>query len=74
MQKIKYRHHDRFDKQFKKFIKKYHTLKEDLEIAKKFAIETFHLGKINNEAVWLVPKFDKKTKEQIAVKSNKRSV
>ena len=61
MQKINYRHHDRFDKQFTKLIKKYRTLKEDLEIAKKFAIETFHLGKINNEAVWLIPKFDKKT-------------
>ncbi len=32
-----------------------------MEIAKKFAIEAFHISKINNEAVWLVPKFDKKT-------------
>lgn len=60
MQKIKYHHHDKFDKQFKKLIKKYRTLDEDLEIAKQFAIEAFHIRKINNEAVWLVPKFDKK--------------
>lgn len=60
MKKINYRHHDKFEKQFKKLIKKYRSLEEDLEIAKKFAIEAFHLDKINNEAVWLVPKFDKK--------------
>ncbi len=60
MKKIKYRHHDRFEKQLKKLIKKYRTLEEDLEIAQKFAIEAFHLEKISNEAVWLVPKFDKK--------------
>jgi mRNA-degrading endonuclease RelE of RelBE toxin-antitoxin system len=60
MKKINYRHHDKFEKQFKKLIKKYRSFEEDLEIAKKFAIEAFHLDKINNEAVWLVPKFDKK--------------
>ena len=60
MKKIEYRCHDRFEKQLKKLIKKYRSLEEDLEIAKKFAIEAFHLNKINNEAVWLVPKFDKK--------------
>ena len=60
MTKINYRHHDKFEKQFKKLIRKYRSLEEDLEIAKKFAIEAFHLDKINNEAVWLVPKFDKK--------------
>ena len=61
MKKIEYRCHDRFEKQLKKLIKKYRSLEEDLEIAKKFAIEAFHIIKINNEAVWLVPKFDKKT-------------
>jgi len=60
MKKIEYRCHDRFEKQLKKLIKKYRSLEEDLEIAKKFAIEAFHISKINNEAVWLVPKFDKK--------------
>ncbi len=60
MKKIDYRQHEKFEKQLKKLIKKYRTLEEDLEIAKKFAIEAFHISKINNEAVWLVPKFDKK--------------
>ena len=59
MRKINYHQHCKFEKQFNKLIKKYRTLKEDLEIAKKFAIEAFHLEKINNEAVWLIPKFDK---------------
>ena len=61
MKKIEFERHDRFEKQFKKLIKKYRSLKEDLEIAKKFAIEAFHISKINNEAVFLIPKFDHKT-------------
>jgi mRNA-degrading endonuclease RelE of RelBE toxin-antitoxin system len=60
MKKINYRCHDRFEKHFKKLLKKYRSLEEDLEIAKKYAIETFHQEKINNEAILLVPKFDKK--------------
>jgi mRNA-degrading endonuclease RelE of RelBE toxin-antitoxin system len=60
MKKINYRFHDRFEKHFKKLLKKYRSLEEDLEIAKKYAIETFHQEKINNEAILLVPKFDKK--------------
>ena len=60
MKKIDYRCHDRFEKQIKKLIKKYRSLEEDLEIAKKYAIEAFHIYGINNEAIWLVPKFDKK--------------
>ena len=60
MKKIDYRNHDRFERQIKKLIKKYPSLEEDLEIAKKYAIEAFHIYGINNEAIWLVPKFDKK--------------
>jgi hypothetical protein len=60
MTKIKFERHDRFEKQIKKLIRKYRSLEDDLEIVKKYAIEAFHLEKINNEAVWLVPKFDKK--------------
>lgn len=61
MTKIKFERHDRFEKQLKKLIKKYRSLEEDLEIAKKYAIEAFHIDGTNNESVWLVPKFDKKT-------------
>lgn len=60
MKKIEYRQHDKFTRQLKKLIKKYRSLEEDLEIAKKFAIEAFHISAINNEAVWLIPKFDKR--------------
>jgi len=60
MKKIDYRCHDRFEKQIKKLVKKYRSLEEDLEIAKKYAIEAFHISEINNESIWLVPKFDKK--------------
>ena len=60
MKKIDYRCHDRFEKQIKKLIKKYRSLEEDIEIAKKYAIEAFHISEINNESVWLIPKFDKK--------------
>ncbi len=61
MAKIKFERHDRFEKQLKKLIKKYRILEEDLEIAKKYAIEAFHISGKNNDSVWLVPKFDKKT-------------
>ena len=61
MKKIKFATNDKFAKQFKKLIRKYRTLEEDLTIAKKFAIEAFHLYGINNETVFLIPKFDAKT-------------
>ncbi len=69
MKKIEYRCHDRFEKQLKKLIKKYRSLGEDLEIAKKYAIEAFHISGINNESVWLVPKFDKKQFKFINLKN-----
>jgi mRNA-degrading endonuclease RelE of RelBE toxin-antitoxin system len=68
MKKIKYERHDRFEKQLKKLIKKYRSLEEDLEIAQKYAIEAFHSEGINNESVWLIPKFDKKTIQIYKVK------
>lgn len=34
-----------FKKDFKKLLKKYRTLEEDLEVAKRNAIEGFHVGK-----------------------------
>jgi hypothetical protein len=47
MKKINYRYHDKFEKQIKKLLKKYPSLEEDLEIAKKYAIEAFHISEIN---------------------------
>lgn len=60
MKKIEYKRHSRFDKQLKKLIRKYRSLEEDLENAKKYAIELFHVFKIDNESARLVPKFDGK--------------
>jgi mRNA-degrading endonuclease RelE of RelBE toxin-antitoxin system len=68
MKKIKYDRHTKFEKQLKKLIKKYPSLEEDLEIAQKYAIEAFHNNGINNESVWLIPKFDKKTIQIYKVK------
>lgn len=68
MKKIKYERHAKFEKQIKKLIKKYRSLEEDLEIVQKYAIEAFHKHGINNESVWLVPKFDKKTIQIYKVK------
>jgi len=61
MTKIKFERHVRFEKQIKKLIRKYRSLEEDLEIVKKYAIEAFHIENKDNEAVELVPKFDRKT-------------
>ena len=60
MKPIKYTQHARFERQFKKLIRKYRSLDEDLKIAKKYAIEAFHIGNIDNESVELVPKLDRK--------------
>ncbi len=66
--KIHYRRHDKFEKQIKKLIRKYRSLEEDLEIAKTYAIKAFHVDKQNNEAVLLVPGFDKKTVQIYKIK------
>lgn len=55
---ISYSRHSRFDQQIKKLLKKYRTLEDDLMIAEKAAIELFHLRKIDNNSVKLVPGFD----------------
>jgi mRNA-degrading endonuclease RelE of RelBE toxin-antitoxin system len=68
MKKIKYERHAKFEKQLKKLIKKYRSLEEDLKIVQKYAIEAFHIDGINNESVWLIPKFDKKTIQIYKVK------
>lgn len=68
MKKIKYERHAKFEKQLKKLIKKYRSLEEDLEIVQKYAIKAFHIDGINNESVWLIPKFDKKTIQIYKVK------
>lgn len=57
MAKIQYDETQSFQKDFKKLSKKYKTLQEDLETAKRNAIELYHLKNINNESVFPLQKF-----------------
>jgi len=43
-----------FQKTFKKLLKKYPSLRDDLEVAKVNAIELFHLSKIDNKSVFRI--------------------
>lgn len=56
---INYSRHFRFDQQFKKLLKKYRTLEDDLTIVEKAAIELLYLHKIDNRSVELIPGFDR---------------
>jgi mRNA-degrading endonuclease RelE of RelBE toxin-antitoxin system len=46
-----------FAKDLKRLLKKYSTLEEDLETAKKNAIELLHIHNIDNRSVELIPKY-----------------
>src|ERR1700741_175660 len=46
-----------FYKDLKKLSKRYRTLEEDLETAKKNAIELFHIKEVNNLSVFPMPGF-----------------
>ena len=48
-----------FKKDFKKLIKHFKTLKEDLELVKKAAIELYHCHNIDNGSVFQMPGFIK---------------
>ena len=49
---ISYDQTEEFKKDFKKLLKKFRSLEEDLELAKIAAIELFHIKKINNLSVF----------------------
>lgn len=55
--KIKYNAIDLFQKDLKHLLKRYRTLKEDLETAKRDAIELYHLKHIDNQSVFPMPDF-----------------
>mgnify|MGYP001578274756 CR=1 FL=1 len=57
MNPIIYKSTSGFDKDLKKLLKKFRTLESDIEIAKKNAIELYHLQKIDNDAVEPIPNF-----------------
>ena len=54
---ISYGQTEKFQKDLKKLLKKFRSLEEDLEMAKKAAIELYHLQKINNQSVFPIPGF-----------------
>jgi len=55
--KIKYNAIDLFQKDLKRLLKKYRTLEEDLETAKRNAIELYHLKRIDNQSVFPIQGF-----------------
>ncbi len=54
---IKYIFTASFEKDFKRLLKKFRTLEEDLKVAKRDAIELYHLLKIDNESIEVMPGF-----------------
>ena len=55
--KIEYNSTDTFQKDLKKLLKKFRTLEEDLEVAKRNAIELFHCEKLNAQAIFAIQNF-----------------
>src|SRR3989344_2101827 len=57
MSPITYKNTSGFEKDLKKLLKKFRTLEDDIEVAKKNAIELYHLEKIDNNSVEPIPHF-----------------
>ncbi len=55
MQTIIYKQTKEFEQDLKRLIKKFPSLAEDIEIAKSFTIELFHLQKLNKQAIFPIP-------------------
>ena len=55
--KIKYNAIDLFQKDLKRLLKKYRTLEDDLETAKRDAIELYHLKRIDNQSIFPIQSF-----------------
>lgn len=55
--KIDYGETDEFAKDFKKLAKRFKTLADDIETAKKNAIELYHLHKIDNQSIFQIQDF-----------------
>ena len=57
MPTITYKQTEGFKRDLKRLLKKFPTLVEDIEIAKVFAIELFHMQKVNKQAIFPIPNF-----------------
>src|SRR3989338_8769443 len=59
MSKINYDETHEFQRDFKKLLKRFKSLEEDLKLAKIATIELYHLQKINNLSIFPIPGFCK---------------
>ena len=57
MTKIIYKQTEEFKRDFKRLLKKFSTLTEDIKVAKSFTIELFHLKNIDKKAIFPIPNF-----------------
>ena len=57
MNPIIYKRTSGFEKDLKRLRKKFRTLEDDIDVVKKNAIELFHVRKIDNHSVELMPLF-----------------
>lgn len=57
MNPITYKSTSGFDKDLKRLLKKFRTLEDDIEVAKRNTIELFHLLKVDNNSVESIPNF-----------------
>src|SRR3990167_6438292 len=57
MTKIFYKQTEDFERDLKRLLKKFPTLTDDIEVAKSFTIELFHLQKLNKQAIFPIPNF-----------------
>lgn len=56
---IDYEETDEFKKDFKKLLKRFRSLSEDLEVAKKVVIELRHIKQIDNSSTFEIPGYNK---------------
>lgn len=55
--KIDYDEIPEFQRDFRKLLKRFNSLEGDFELAKKAAIELYHIQKINNSSIFPIPGF-----------------
>ena len=55
--KIEYFTIESFQKDFKRLLKKFRTLEEDLETVKRNAIEFYHIKRLDNQSIFVIPNF-----------------
>jgi len=57
MTRLTYSSTEEFERDLKRLLKKFRSLKEDIAVAKAFAIELYHTQKINKQAIFPIPQF-----------------